>query len=67
MKGQVKKPIGQKVLDLLVDESVLTAKDYGKARIYLANQAIFEKKKGSKEKGIGELDDRIKELKDIES
>jgi predicted transcriptional regulator len=38
MHGAVPRKICQTVLDRLVDEKVLQSKDYGKARIYLANQ-----------------------------
>lgn len=41
MHGRVKKVICQKVLDDLTDEKVLQCKEYGKAKIYLANQDNF--------------------------
>jgi 26S proteasome regulatory subunit (ATPase 3-interacting protein) len=37
MHGRVKKTQGQKVLDDLTSEKVLICKEYGKAKIYLAN------------------------------
>jgi transcriptional regulator CtsR len=37
MHGRVKKGPCQKILDDLTDEKVLTCKEYGKAKIYLAN------------------------------
>jgi 26S proteasome regulatory subunit (ATPase 3-interacting protein) len=41
MQGRVKKTSAQTILDKLSDEGVLKCKEYGKAKIYLANQDNF--------------------------
>lgn len=41
MHGRVKKTMAQKVLDDLTNEQVLVCKEYGKAKIYIANQDHF--------------------------
>jgi hypothetical protein len=37
MHGKIKKAVCQKVLDDLTDEKILTCKEFGKAKIYIAN------------------------------
>jgi len=41
MQGRVKKSTGTKVLDDLSEEGVLTCKEFGKVKVYLANQDNF--------------------------
>ena len=61
MHGRVKKVQGQKILDDLTTEQVLTCKEYGKCKIYLANQDNFPTV--SKEE-LSKLDAIVKEKKD---
>jgi len=61
MHGRVKKTQGQKVLDDLSDQKILTCKEFGKAKIYLANQDNFPTT--SKEELL-KLDEKIKMHKD---
>ena len=42
MHGRVKKPSCQTILDQLTAEGILKCKEYGKAKIYLANQDNFQ-------------------------
>ena len=41
MHGKVPRKICQTVLDALTDQKVLQMKEYGKAKLYLANQDNF--------------------------
>ena len=60
MHGRVPRKICQDVLDELTAEKHLTEKEYGKAKIYLANQDKFPEV--SKDE-LGGLDDQINELR----
>lgn len=61
MHGRVKKPFGMKVLDELTDEKVLTCKEFGKFKLYLANQDNFPTTSTAE---LAKLDDKIKTLKE---
>ena len=61
MHGRVKKVICQKVLDDLTDEKVLTCKEFGKAKIYIANQDNFPTTSTDQ---LSKLDDKIKSHKE---
>ena len=60
MHGRVPRKICQEVLDELTEEKFLTEKEYGKAKIYLANQDKFPEV--SKDE-LGGLDSQINELR----
>jgi septal ring factor EnvC (AmiA/AmiB activator) len=60
LRGQVKKTTAQKILDQLVDENCLIAKQYN-SKVYLANQDYFEKIEQSQ---IDEIDEEIKQSKE---
>jgi hypothetical protein len=62
MHGRIKKPICEKVLSDLTNEKVLTCKEFGKAKIYLANQDNFPTVSNDE---LAKLDAVIKEKKDI--
>lgn len=62
MQGRVPKKICQKVLDELTDKlKILTGKEYGKAKIYLANQDNFPT---TSTEQLTKLDEKIKSHKD---
>ena len=60
MHGRIPRKICQTVLDDLTAESLLVCKEYGKAKIYLANQDKFPET--SKEE-LAQLDAQIAEKK----
>lgn len=60
MHGRVPRKICQEVLDELTEEKFLTEKEYGKAKIYLANQDKFPEV--SKDE-LGGLDEQINVLR----
>jgi len=41
-QGRLKKPLCQKVMDELSQAKILSVKEYGKAKIYLINQDLFD-------------------------
>ena len=57
MHGRVAKTIAVKVLDELTDKKVLVCKEYGKAKLYLANQDNFPTTSNEE---ITKLDEKIK-------
>jgi len=61
MHGRVQKGKCQKVLDDLTDQKILTCKEYGKAKIYLANQDNFPTTSNEQ---LQKLDQQIKSHKD---
>ena len=61
MHGRIPRKICQTVLDELVNQKALQSKDYGKARIYLANQDNFPEQSAEQ---LKELDDKSKERKE---
>jgi 26S proteasome regulatory subunit (ATPase 3-interacting protein) len=61
MHGRVKKPQCQKILDDLTDSKFLTCKEYGKAKIYLANQDNFP---ATSTEELTKIDEKIKVLKE---
>ncbi|CDW90904.1 UNKNOWN [Stylonychia lemnae] len=61
MHGRVKKVQGQKVLDDLTDQKTLTCKEFGKAKVYLANQDNFPTTSNEE---LLKLDQQIKTHKD---
>lgn len=80
MHGRIHRKICQQVLDELTDEKHLVCKEFGKAKIYLANQDNFaetstdqlaelDRQISDKKKVLDEAKDRLKilqaQLKDI--
>ena len=63
MHGRVPRKICQDVLDELVAEKHLTEKEYGKAKIYLANQDNFPE---TKQEDLNELDVKVNEMKKLQ-
>lgn len=61
MHGRVKKTSCQKVLDDLSEEKVLTCKEFGKVRVYLANQDNFEVVSTTE---LTKIDEKIKGFKE---
>ena len=61
LRGTVPKKICETVLDALCEEKVLTMKEYGKAKIYLANQDNFPANNPAQ---IAEIDNQIKQNKE---
>jgi 26S proteasome regulatory subunit, ATPase 3, interacting protein len=59
LRGAIKKPQCQKILDKLVDIGKLQAKEYGKVKIYLVNQKLIPEVNDSE---LEQLDTQIKEL-----
>jgi 26S proteasome regulatory subunit, ATPase 3, interacting protein len=57
MHGRVAKTIAVKVLDDLTDKKILVCKEYGKAKLYLANQDNFPTTSNEE---ITKLDEKIK-------
>ncbi|KAH7826905.1 putative Homologous-pairing protein 2 [Monocercomonoides exilis] len=68
LKGKIKKTATQKALDALVEKSQVTLKEFGKSKIYFADQSQFEVP--SKEE-IAQMDETINqtqdELRELES
>ena len=62
MHGRIARKICQQVLDDLTDEKNLVCKEFGKAKIYMANQDKFAET--SKEE-LAELDAKIAERKSV--
>jgi hypothetical protein len=61
MQGRVKKSTGTKVLDDLSAEGILTCKEFGKVKVYLANQDNFPTVSTEE---LAKIDAAIKEAKD---
>ena len=73
MHGRVKKTLCQKILDELTDKSILKCKEYGKSKIYLANQdnfpttskeelLMFDEKIKLKKEALQALQARLKDI-----
>eukprot|EP00347_Sterkiella_histriomuscorum_P019760 403340394 len=58
---RIKKTQCQKIMDELTTSQILTCKEYGKAKIYLINQDVFETTTNEE---LQKLDDQIKVRKD---
>ncbi|CDW91633.1 tbpip domain-containing protein [Stylonychia lemnae] len=58
---RIKKTQCQKIMDELTTQQILTCKEYGKAKIYLINQDLFDTKSAEE---LAILDDQIKIRKD---
>jgi len=72
---QLKRTQCMKIMDLLVESSILTCKDYGKAKVYLINQDLFPETSqdqltllddqiGVRKTEFEELSTKLKALKD---
>lgn len=61
MHGRIHRTICQKVLDEITEEKTLTCKEYGKAKLYIANQDNFPTTSTDE---LTKLDDQIKVHKD---
>jgi len=61
MHGLVKRATAQKVLDDLSDDKTLTCKEFGKIKVYLANQDNFPTVSTEE---LAKIDEKIKVLKD---
>lgn len=57
MQGWLRLPQAKKILDELTDQKILTAKDYGKAWVYLINQDFFPETTND---DLAVLDEQIK-------
>lgn len=60
-QGRLKKPLCVKVMDELAEAKILTLKEYGKAKIFLINQDLFDT---ATEEQLTVLDEQIKVRKD---
>ena len=60
-KGRLKKPLCEKVMTDLTEEKIFTLKEYGKAKVYLINQDLFDE--ASAEQTLI-LDEQIKVRRD---
>lgn len=60
-QGRLKKPLCQKVMEELTEAKIFACKEYGKARIYLINQDLFDT---ASEEQLTILDEQIKVRKD---
>ena len=60
-QGRLKKPLCQTVMDVLTEANILTLKEYGKAKVYLINQDLFDT---ASEEQLTILDEQIKVRKD---
>ena len=60
-QGRLKKPLCQVVMDDLSEAKIFTLKEYGKAKVYLINQDLFDT---ANEEQLTILDEQIKVRKD---